>query len=130
MEDLQLQYDSICYYIFNGLRNLSHGADCINLKNFNYQNEEHLLVIAVAAACTGVLGNKDLAIDGSMGARRRLAAKYKKSITVVKNKGEGEQIDVPEFLEGLRGYACELCGAEFRFSDIYRAYYCEEGEDK
>ena len=130
MEDLQLQYDAICYCIFNGLRNLSHGANCINLKNFDHQNEGHLLVVAVAAACAGVLGDKNLAIDGPMGARRRLAAKYKKSITIVKNKGEGEQIDVPEFLEGLRGYACELCGAEFRFGDIYHAYYSEEGENR
>lgn len=130
MEDLQVKYDSICYCIFNGLRNLSHGADCINLKNFDGKNEEHLLVVAVAAACVGILGDRNLAIDGPMGIRRRLAAKYKKSITIVKNKGEDAQIDVPEFLEGLRGYACELCGNEFKFGDIYRAYYCEEGEGK
>lgn len=130
MEDLQLQYDSICYCIFNGLQNLSHGANSINLKNFDGKNEEHLLVVAVAAACIGVLGDRNLAIDGPLGIRRRLAAKYKKSITIVKNKNKGEQIDVPEFLEGLRGYACELCGAEFRFSDIYHAYYCEEGKNK
>jgi hypothetical protein len=130
MEDLQVKYDSICYYMFNGLQNLSHGADCINLKNFDGKNEEHLLVVAVAAACAGILGDRNLAIDGPMGIRRRLAAKYKKSITIVKNKGEDAQIDVPEFLEGLRGYACELCGNEFKFSDIYHAYYCEEGEGK
>lgn len=128
MEDLQLQYDSICYCIFNGLRNLSHGADCINLKNFDHRNEGHLLVVAVAAACAGVLGDKDLAIDGPMIARRRLATKYKKSITIVKNEGEGEQIDVPEFLEGLRDYACELCGTEFRFGDIYDEYYSGKEE--
>ena len=78
-----MQYDSICYCIFNGLQNLSHGANSINLKNFDYKNEEHLLVVAVAAACAGVLGDKDLAIDGPMGARRRLAAKHKKSIIIV-----------------------------------------------
>lgn len=130
MEDLHVKYDSICYCIFNGLRNLSHGADCINLKNFDGKDDEHLFVVAVAAACASILGDRNLAIDGPMGVRRRLAAKYKKSITIVKNKGEGMQIDVPEFLEGLRGYACELCGAEFRFGDIYHAYYCEEGENK
>jgi hypothetical protein len=129
MEDLQLQYDAICYCIFNGLRNLSHGANSINLKNFDGKNEEHLLVVAVAAACAGILGDRNLAIDGPLGIRRRLAAKYKKSIIIVKNKGEEAQIDVPEFLEGLRGYACELCGNEFRFGDIYREYYCE-GENR
>ena len=130
MEDLQLKYDALCYHIFNGLQNLSHGANSINLKNFDGKNEEHLLVVAVAAACINILGDKSIAIDGPMGIRRRLAAKYKKSATIVKNKDEGMQIDVPEFLEGLRGYACELCGNEFRFGDIYHKYYCEEGKDK
>ena len=83
MEDLRLQYDSICYCIFNGLRNLSHSADCINLKNFDYKNDGHLLVVAVAAACAGLLGDKNLAIDGPMSARRRLAAKYKNFITII-----------------------------------------------
>ena len=129
MEDLRVKYDSICYCLFNGLQNLSHSAKSINLCNFNGRNEEHLLVVAIAAACAGILGDKDLAIDGPMGIRRRLAAKYKKSIIIVKNKGKEAQIDVPEFLEGLREYACKLCGDEFKFGDIYRAYYCE-GEDR
>lgn len=126
MEDLKVKYDGICYCLFNGLRNLSHSAKSINLCNFNGKDEEHLLVVAIAAACAGVLGDKDLAIDGPMGIRRKLAAKYKKSIAIVRNKGKEAQIDVPEFLEGLRKYACELCGDEFKFSDIYHAYYCEE----
>ena len=126
MEDLKVKYDSICYCLFNGLQNLSHGAKSINLCNFDGKNEEHLLVVALAAACVSTLGDKDLAIDGPMGIRRRLAAKYKKSTTIVRNKGKEAQIDVSELLEGLRGYACELCGDEFKFSDIYHAYYCEE----
>lgn len=130
MKDLQMEYDALCYHIFTGLQNLSHSAKSINLKNFDGKNEEHLLVVAVAAACVSILGDKNLAIDGPLGIRRRLAAKYKKSVTIVKNKGEGVQIDVPEFLEGLRGYACELCGNEFRFGDIYHEYYCEEGTEK
>ena len=126
MEDLQIKYDSLCYYIFNAVRNLSHGADSINLKNFDGRNEEHLLVLAVTAACAGVLGDKVVTIDGPMGLRRRLAAKHKKSIEIKKNQGGYEQIDVQEILDGLRGWACELCGPEFTFGDIYRKYYCEE----
>lgn len=126
MKDLQMEYDALCYHIFTGLQNLSHGANSINLKNFDGKDEEHLLVVAVAAACVSILGDRNLAIDGPLGIRRRLAAKYKKSITIVKNKGDGAQIDVPEFLEGLRGYACELCGSDFRFGDIYHEYYCED----
>ena len=126
MEDLEMKYDSVCYAIFNALRNLSQGADSINLKDFDYKNKEHLFVIALAAACAGALEKKTLAIDGPMGARRRLAAKYKKSIIIVKNKGEGKQINVPEILEGLREWAVALCGDGFTFGDIYRAYYAEE----
>ena len=126
MEDLQIKYDSLCYYIFNAVRNLSHGAGSINLKNFDGRNEEHLLVLAVTDACAGVLGNKVVTIDGPMGIRRRLAAKYKKSIKIKKNQGGYEQIDVPEILDGLRGWACEMCGLEFTFGDIYREYYCKE----
>ena len=125
MEDLQTRYDSICYHIFNGLLNLSHRADSINLKNFDGKNEEHLLVVAVAVACAGILGDKPIAVDGPMSVRHRLAAKYKKCVTIVKNKGEGEQIDVPEFLDGLRKYASELCSSEYVYSDIYCAYYKE-----
>lgn len=126
MEDLQIKYDSLCYYIFNAVRNLSHGANSINLKNFDGRNEEHLLVLAVTDACAGVLGDKVVTIDGPMGIRRRLAAKYKKSIKIKKNQGGYEQIDVPEILDGLRGWACEMCGLKFTFGDIYREYYCKE----
>ena len=125
-DKLQMQYDSICYHLFNGVQNLSHGADCINFKNFDYKNDEHLLLLAVTVACSGIL-QKEIKIDCPSGARRRLAAKYKAAVAIKKNDGsEEQQIDVPELLDGLRGYACQLCGAEFRFGDIYHAYYCEE----
>lgn len=125
-DDLQMKYDSICYCLFNGLRNLSHNEKSINLQNFDGKNKEHLLVVAIAAACANVLGERDLAIDGPMGIRRRLAAKYKKSITIVKNKEIGKQIDVNELLDGLRAWAVELCGESFTFADVYDKYYSEK----
>ena len=36
-----------------------------------------------------------------------------------------------DMLEFMRGYACELVGPEFRFGDIYDAYYAKkEGKKK
>lgn len=129
MTDLQVQYDSICYYIFNAVCNLSHGADNINLKNFDGKDEEHLLVLSVTMACYNILGEKPIAIDGSAWVRRKLAAKYKKDVSIIKNKTtDDKQIDVGEVLEGLRGWACSMCGEDFRFGDIYRAYYCGKEE--
>lgn len=126
MEDLQVRYDSICYHIFNGVKNLSEGAKRINFTGFDHKNEEHLFLLAVTMACSGILGDREVAIDGPMGGRRRLAAKYKKTTRIVKNAClEDKQIKVVEFLEGLRPYAKELCGSEFSYADIYHAYYAE-----
>jgi hypothetical protein len=128
MKDVEMNYDSICYHLLHGIKNLSEGADCINFANFDGKNEEHLFVLSLTSACIGILNNRNVAIDGPMGLRRRLAADYKKGLKIIKNKGDGKQIDTNELLEGLRGYACSLCGEDFRFGDIYRAYYC--GKDK
>lgn len=126
MENLEMKYDSICYHIFNGVKNLSNGAKRINFIGFDYKDEEHLFVLAVTMACSSLLGDKEVSIDGPMGARRRLAAKYKKITRIIKNVyAEEKQINTIEFLEGLRPYAKELCGEDFTFADIYRAYYKE-----
>ena len=128
MKELQMKYDALCYHIFSGLRNLSRDEDSLNLKNFDGEDEEHLCVLAIAAACSGILGKSQVSLDGSRRIRKRLVNKYKNCFTIVKNRGTGQQIDVPEFLDGLREYARELCGEWFYFGDIYDAYYNEKGE--
>lgn len=128
--DLHINYDSVCYHMFNGIRNLSAGASRICYSSFDPKNEEHLFVLALTVACTGALGDRDIAIDGPMGARARLRAKYRKTVNIHKlSKKDDIVINIEELIEGLRGYACSVCGEDFRFGDIYRAYYCE-GENK
>lgn len=127
MSDLQVKYDSICYHLYNGVKNLSEGGDCINFVNFDHTNDEHKLVLAITAACSGILGNRNVTIDCPFGARRRLASKYKKTFKVLKNDGTKlPQIDVNELLDGLREWACQLCGENFTFGEIYKAYYEKE----
>jgi hypothetical protein len=125
MKDLRLEYDSICYHLMYGLKNLSEGADYIYLKNFDRKNEEHMLVISIAVACNGVLDDKPIIVDCDFFSRRKLAKKYKKVVKAdkIKSKNVIKMVDTDLLLEGLRGYACELCGNEFRYGDIYRAFY-------
>lgn len=127
---LQQKYDTICYCIYNGVKNLSDGAAQIRLKNVDFSNDEHQFVIALIASCSGILGNKELAIDVDAFSRRVLAKKYNKAIVIKKlNNGQNNVIDINELLDGLRDYAEELCGKDFLYSDIYYEFYCE-GENK
>lgn len=128
--DLHINYDSICYHMFNGIKNLSAGASRICYSGFDHKNEEHLFILALTVACSGVLGDRDIAIDGSAWARMRLHAKYRKAVNIYKlSKKDDIVINIEELIEGLRGYACSVCGEDFRFGDIYHAFYCE-GENK
>ena len=79
-------------------------------------------------ACYGILGERDIAIDDNMFSRTMLSRKYSVVGGVKKAKKEETIfVDVEDMLELMRGYACELCGTEFRFSDIYDAYYSGKG---
>lgn len=130
-DELKNKYDTICYCIFNGVDNLSDGAKRIALKNVDHTNVEHEFVIALIASCSGVLGNRDLAIDGSIRARNSWARQYKKAIRVKKLEDwDTNVIDINELLDGLRPYAKELCGENFLYSDIYYEYYCNKERKK
>lgn len=124
MEDLQMQYDSLCYAAFLNIKYLTEGVGYIYLKNFEYNNKEHQFVIAIVNACFNILGEKDLLVNLNMFQRKALEKKYRSFGVIRKPKGEPEKcVDVPDLLEYMRGAACDLCGAEFTFGDIYDAYY-------
>jgi hypothetical protein len=126
-DNLQLQYDSICYHTFHKVRIASKGASRICFSGFDAKNKEHMFVIAVTVACLGLLDSKDIAIDAGFITRARLNKKYKKVCRFKKiNKKDLICIDIDGLLEDLRGLACEICGENFRFGDIYDAYYAEE----
>ena len=124
MEDLRLEYDSLCYATMINIKTLTSGAKRIVFRNFDYQNKEHLFVMSVTIACWNILGEKEIAIDGNIFARIALNKKYRKTCKIEKAKKEETVfVDVPEMLEFMRGHACKLCGDTFTFGDIYDAYY-------
>ena len=126
MNDLQTCYDSICYSTYLNIREKTKNTDRIVFRNFDYSNKEHKFVLAVAMACWSILGERDMAIDCNFIDRWTIANKYKKVCAVgPAKKNETECVDVVDLLEFMRGWACELCGEDFRFGDIYDKYYGE-----
>jgi hypothetical protein len=124
--DLRVKYDSICYKTFLNVRYLTEGADCIVLKNFDYNDNEHQFVLAVVVACSSILGNRDLAIDINLFQRKLIAKKYPAIGKIKKVTGkENKVVDVPDLLDFMRPSATELCGEYFTFEDIYNEYYAE-----
>lgn len=124
MEDMELKYDSICYHIFVNLMLSSKNAKVIAFKNFNYKNDEHKLLVAVASACNGLLGDKDIAVDGTISGRVNLRKRYNKVATIKRTtKEHKDAINAIMLLEKLHRIATEQEGGDFDFGEIYHAYY-------
>lgn len=122
--DLRTKYDSLCYITYLNIRHLTKDAERIVLKSVDWNNKEHKFLIHIVNACYNILGAKDVAIDvgpftrGTIGRECRAVGKIRKI-----KKEENVFVSVPEIIEFMREYACELCGAEFTFGDIYDEYY-------
>ena len=128
-DDLQMKYDSLCYATMMNIGSFSKGANKICLKEFDPKDDEHLLVLSVAVACSGILGERPIALDCHKKAIRGFAKKYKKTVKIIQaDEDETIVVDVPKMLEFMRGPAKEMCGEDFTFGDIYREYYAEKGE--
>jgi hypothetical protein len=122
--DNQVNYDALCYATMINVKTKSAGADRIVFRNFHYGNKEHQFVLAVTMACWNILGEREVAIDDNMFSRAMLNKRYGKTCKIGKAKKTEEIfVDVEELLEFMRGPACEVCGNEFTFGDIYDAYY-------
>ena len=122
--DLQVKYDSLCSTTFLNIRHLTKDADRIVLKGVDWKNLEHRFVVHIVNACYNILGTRDVAIDAGPLTRSTIAHECRSFGKVRKiKKDETIFVDVPELLEFMRGTACELCGTEFTFGDIYNEYY-------
>lgn len=123
-DELQMQYDSLCYATMINIKTLTSGAKRIVFRNFHEQNKEHQFIMAVTMACWNILGEREIAIDDGLLARIRLNKKYHKTCKIDKAKDDEQVfVDAEELLEFMRGHACQLCGENFTFGDIYDAYY-------
>ena len=122
--DLQVKYDSICYITFKNIAHLTKNVDRIVLKHFDWHNGEHKFVLSIINACYGLLDNKDVAIDAGPMTRSIIAKSYPNFGKIKKvTKADEIFVDVPELLDKMRDYACDLCGDLFSFWDIYDEYY-------
>jgi hypothetical protein len=121
--ELQVKYDHLCYITFVNIQTKTLSADRIVLRNFHHDNKEHLFVLAIANACSSVLGDRDIAVDEGFFTRTRLSRKFGKRKVYQAKDSEQVYLDVEDVLELMRGHACEMCGESFTFGDIYDAYY-------
>ena len=129
--DIFVKYDHLCYITFLNIKTKADGMDRICFKDFDASNKEHMFVLSVAISCYGLL-NRNIAVPSFFWTRRRLNKHYDSSCKIEKiTKEEKEKgISVCDMLEFMRGYACELVGPEFRFGDIYEAYYSKKERRK
>lgn len=122
--DLQVKYDALCYATFLNIKHLTDGADYIVFKNLDWSNKEHKFVVHIANACYNILGERDIATDANTIARFSISRECRAFSKVRKMSNKAEKyVDVPELLEYMRGAACDTCGVEFTFGDIYDEYY-------
>lgn len=127
--DIQVNYDAVCYAAFLNVKTLSEDAEYIAFKNFDPKNKEHLFVLSVTTACWSILGERNIALDTNMLTRMRFGWKYRKLCKIKKTTGKEEKIiDIEELLEFMRGPACQVCGLNFSFADIYDEYYNERNK--
>lgn len=126
--NVEVNYDALCYAAMINVKTKTAGAERIVFRNFHYNNKEHLFVMAITMACWNILGEREVAIDDGLFSRIKLNRRYGKICKIGKAKKTEEIfVDVEELLEFMRGPACEVCGNEFTFGDIYDAYYARKG---
>ena len=127
--DLQVKYDSLCYATFLNIRHLTDGADRIALKGVDWKNMEHRFVVHIVNACYNILGARDVVMDAGPLTRSTISRACRSFGKIRKILPTDEKcVNVPELLEFMRGSACELCGTEFTFGDIYNEYYSGKEE--
>lgn len=122
--DLRVKYDHLCYITYLNIRHKSEGADRIVLRNFDWTNKEHRFIVHIVNACWSILGEREVAIEAGPMTRGSIARECRGLGKIRKPLPEEDKfVDVQDMLEFMRGAACELCGAEFTFGDIYDEYY-------
>ena len=95
----------------------------------DWSNKEHKFVVHIANACYNILGERDIATDANSITRFSISRECRAFSKVRKMSNKAEKyVDVPDLLEYMRGAACDTCGVEFTFGDIYDEYY--SGKEK
>lgn len=125
--DIFVKYDSLCYATLVNIKTKTTDASRIVLRNFNWKDDEHKFVVAIINACYGVLGERTVAIETGPMTRGTIARKFSSLGKIRKPRPDEDKfVDVAEMLEFMRPSAVSLCGEDFSFANIYKAYYERE----
>ena len=129
-EELLNKYDGIVQYCIYNIWKNSSKAEKIVLTNIDRKNKKHLLILRLALIAKDIYNRplylktgfwNWLVLNWNM---RRLTMRVPR---VKKDENVTEIIDVEELLNNIRPQVLEYLGEEynknFRFDDIYEAYY-------
>ena len=124
-KDIRLVYDAVCYDVMRMVYVFSKDVKRIAFKNFDHNNGDHKLVLAVTMACWGILGSRDVAIDDNIFTRIKLSRRYKKLCKIRKTRKTDEKIiDIKELIPKIYQHAKNM-GENVRLEAIYNEYYKE-----
>lgn len=130
LRELEHKYNQICeaalIKIYVKTQDLVDTEDgVVPLKNFDFKNNEHRFVLAVARALGGIRGTQ-VAVDTNFirlwWENRKIKVENSKLLKYKKEYDE-HAADPEEVLAELRPWAEELCGEGFTFADIYYEFY-------
>lgn len=130
LRELEHKYNQICeaalIKIYVKTQDLVDTEDgVVPLKSFDFRNNEHRFVLAVARALGGIRGIQ-VAVDTNFirlwWENRKIKVENSKLLKYKKEYDE-HAADPEEILTELRPWAEELCGEGFTFDDIYYEFY-------
>jgi hypothetical protein len=129
-QELEHKYNQICeaalVKVYVKTQDLVDAEDgVVPLKNFDFKNNEHKFILAVARALGGIRGTQ-VAVDTNFvqlwWENRKIKVKNSRLLKYKKEYDE-HAADPEEILTELRPWAEELCGTGFTFDDIYYEFY-------
>lgn len=126
VDELYNKYDEVINIIMVNLYTLSKDAKKIVLEGINRKNEDHLLVLRVALMAKDIYGFP-LALDVGFWDSFVLNWRARKITRhIPREKDSKIAISVPEMVNFMYDPIREYLGKNFKFADIYDAFYRKE----
>ena len=125
-EELFNKYDEVINIIMVNLYTLSKDSRKIVLSGLDRKNRDHLLILRVALMAKDIY-NYPLSLKIGFWDSLILNWKMRKlSRRVPREKKLDNEISIPELLEFMYPPVKEYIGEDFKFSNIYNAFYRKE----
>lgn len=123
MNELYNKYDKIINITMVNLYTLSKDKNEIVLSNIDRKNKDHLYILRIAIIAKDIY-NFPLKLHTSFWNWFCLNWRMRKlSRRVPREKGEENLIDTAQLIDFMREPISEYMGVDFKFGDIYNAFY-------